>query len=1077
GGGGVNAGGPTTNISNSEFLDNFAGTGGGLLVGGTTFTGLGLTFADNTSSGNGGAIELQSAGAGAPQSFLTNSTLTGNKALNANGGTRGGAIDMSLATSGDLVLINDTLNGNYAGTGGGLFWAGKTKGSAIFENTIVAGNFAAVGPDVDNPAGFLTDLGGNLIGNTGGSIGFIKGGTSLFGVDPLLGPLQNNGGPTVGGSGDTMTLETEALLPGSPAIGKGLNSFTTGTDERGLLRQFIALNVGTDAGAFETRAVTPTVASTVPGSGDVNPYGVFFVPANFPSGGKLQPGDLLVSNFNNAGNVQGTGTTIVKITPGGQPTTFFTSQALGLDDALAVLQAGFVVVGNVPNVDGMGTPGPGSLQFIDKNGNLVKTLTDANLLNGPWGLAVNDQGSSVQLFVSNVNSGTITRINLSIQNGTITVTGMTQIASGFTHKTDPNAFVIGPAGLAYDAIHNVLYVASQADDAIYKIVNAGTTTTDGGTGTKVVNDPQHLHGPLGLVLTPGGNLIVANSDGVNADPNQPSELVEYTFSNGNINFGGQFSVDPANGGAFGLGLRTTAQGGVKLAAVNDNATTISTWDFEPGSVTGQVFQDRNGDGQFNGADAGLPGVAVNLLGPGGAVLATTTTDANGNYSFFNVAAGNYQVGVTPPNGSVLTTKTAGVTVGSTAATAAPLGLYGFAALTGTTLTITGTAGADTVVISLGANDTVNFDGGTYSVSAAAVSIINYVGNGGADTVYVIDPAAGDVANLFPNSGVLQGTGYTVNVSGVNTLVVVGGATDRAYLHDSPGNDVFLATPAYAILHGPGYFNQVNGFGVVLAAAGAGGTDYAYLYDSPGNDVFVGTPTYAYLYGTGFFNQANGFTAVIGFSTAGGTDYAYLYDSAGNDVFVGTPGYAYLYGSGFFNQANGFTAVIGFSTAGGTDYAYLYDSPGNDVFVGTPAYSYLYGSGFFNQADGFKAVTANSSAGGFDQAFLYGSSGNDVFVGMPTTSYLYGSGFWNQVNGFQAVHATGGGGHDVAYLYGAPSGDDSLSAQGNAAALSGPGYSLGVDSFAQVVASVTGNGKHHKQVGAIDYIFTAMGDFS
>ncbi|HZY84357.1 MAG TPA: hypothetical protein VFE78_05975, partial [Gemmataceae bacterium] len=135
GGGGVSANGPTTNISNSEFLDNFAGTGGGLLVGGTTFTGLGLTFADNTSTGNGGAIELQSAGAGATQSFLTNSTLTGNKALNANGGTRGGAIDMSLTTSGDLVLVNDTLNGNFANTGGGLFWAGRTKGSAIFENT------------------------------------------------------------------------------------------------------------------------------------------------------------------------------------------------------------------------------------------------------------------------------------------------------------------------------------------------------------------------------------------------------------------------------------------------------------------------------------------------------------------------------------------------------------------------------------------------------------------------------------------------------------------------------------------------------------------------------------------------------------------------------------------------------------------------------------------------------------------------------------------------------------------------------------------------------------------------------
>src|SRR5262249_8928416 len=157
------------------------------------------------------------------------------------------------------------------------------------------------------------------------------------------------------------------------------------------------------------------------------------------------PGDLLVASFNNASNVQGTGTTIVKITPGGQPTTFFTSTQQGLDDALVVLKSGFVIVGNVPNVDGMGTPGQGSLQFIDSNGNLVKTLTDANLLDGPWGLAVNDQGNTVQLFVSNVLSGTVTRIDLSIQGGTINVNKMTQIASGYTHRTDPNAFVVGPS--------------------------------------------------------------------------------------------------------------------------------------------------------------------------------------------------------------------------------------------------------------------------------------------------------------------------------------------------------------------------------------------------------------------------------------------------------------------------------------------------------------------------------------------------------------------------------------------------------------------------------------------------------
>src|SRR6516164_8941448 len=59
-------------------------------------------------------------------------------------------------------------------------------------------------------------------------------------------------------------------------------------------------------------------ASTVPANGDVNPYGVAFVPNGFPSGGPLNPGDVAVSNFNNSNNSQGTGTTIVGISPTGQ---------------------------------------------------------------------------------------------------------------------------------------------------------------------------------------------------------------------------------------------------------------------------------------------------------------------------------------------------------------------------------------------------------------------------------------------------------------------------------------------------------------------------------------------------------------------------------------------------------------------------------------------------------------------------------------------------------------------------------------------------------------------------------------
>jgi hypothetical protein len=59
-------------------------------------------------------------------------------------------------------------------------------------------------------------------------------------------------------------------------------------------------------------------SSTVPASGDLNPYGVAFVPQGFPSGARIAAGDVLVSNFNNSSNVQGTGTTIIQLTPSGQ---------------------------------------------------------------------------------------------------------------------------------------------------------------------------------------------------------------------------------------------------------------------------------------------------------------------------------------------------------------------------------------------------------------------------------------------------------------------------------------------------------------------------------------------------------------------------------------------------------------------------------------------------------------------------------------------------------------------------------------------------------------------------------------
>ena len=105
-------------------------------------------------------------------------------------------------------------------------------------------------------------------------------------------------------------------------------------------------------------------------------------------------------------------------------------------------------------------------------------------------------------------------------------------------------------------------------------MGSSTITGSAGTGTLLVQDTTHLHGPLDLALSPNGHLLAANSDGRNADPNQPSELVEYSTGG---KFLTEFSVDPNNGGAFGLTIHSLGNGVIRYAAVDYNQNTLNMW--------------------------------------------------------------------------------------------------------------------------------------------------------------------------------------------------------------------------------------------------------------------------------------------------------------------------------------------------------------------------------------------------------------------------------------------------------------------------------------------------------------------
>ena len=300
----------------------------------------------------------------------------------------------------------------------------------------------------------------------------------------------------------------------------------------------------------------PLQVSTVPLNGDTTPYGLAFVPNGFPEREDISTGTLLVSNFNSS-STAGQGTTIITVNPNtGQTGLFFQgSSPIGFTNALTIARVGLVFAGSLPTSSGVAEPGP--LDVLDGNGNLVKQLNSSELVDGPWGMALNDRDNTAQLFVSNIFdasgnfAGSITRLEVLMSPSGITVLNKITIASGYTSASDAAGTVVGPAGLAYDRYNDILYVAAEGDNAIYKLKGAGRATSDLGKGQVIYDDQTVLHGPLGLIFAPNGDLITANADPAHFSPSatDPSEIIEITPHG---TFVRKFSIDPNPGSAFAV---------------------------------------------------------------------------------------------------------------------------------------------------------------------------------------------------------------------------------------------------------------------------------------------------------------------------------------------------------------------------------------------------------------------------------------------------------------------------------------------------------------------------------------------
>ncbi|RDU96846.1 hypothetical protein [Trinickia dinghuensis] len=346
-------------------------------------------------------------------------------------------------------------------------------------------------------------------------------------------------------------------------------------------------------GFLETIHRDKTLINTVPDNGDQNPYAITVAPV---SAGTVKAGDVLVDNFNNAANLQGTGSTIVDYHPDTNQMSVFATiprdlkecpGGIGLSTAMTMLKSGYVIVGSTPSNDGTTTTkGAGCLIVLDSSGKIVSTITGENI-NDPWGnMAVADNGDTATLFVSNAGFGvggpvagpngevpvfkqsTVLRLDLDIKPGQAPVVKkQTVVASGFGAQADKGVFLVGPTGLALSADQKQLYVSDAIGNRVNVIDDPMTRDSSAGVGRQLTAD-GFLHRPLAMVTAPNGHLLVTNAlngQVVEIDPAAAKQLYARWIDTDKA------QSPPGSGDLFGIAMTPQGDG---FYYVEDDVNTL-----------------------------------------------------------------------------------------------------------------------------------------------------------------------------------------------------------------------------------------------------------------------------------------------------------------------------------------------------------------------------------------------------------------------------------------------------------------------------------------------------------------------
>lgn len=311
-----------------------------------------------------------------------------------------------------------------------------------------------------------------------------------------------------------------------------------------------------------------TIGSAVnPVNGDVNPYGLDVAKI---TAGKIQAGDLVVCDFNNRSNIQGTGKSILVLHPvvGSKPVSIAGYGDLTGCDALALAPSGPIWAAAFSANDN---------PITSPSGQHLTSLPQFSW-HRPFGEAFAPPINSISVpafYVSNASDGSLVRVYVfpgpSFRFATI--------VTGFPVNHGVPGSILAPSGLNYQRSGDILYVVDGTNNALYAIHNISRIFSNGITvhgltfsgpqasAAKVVFAGAPLNGPISSAILPGGNIAVGNT----LDPNGKNLIVEITPLGSVVHVS---NVDTGAAGAlFGMVATGTSPADAKLYFNDDNDNT------------------------------------------------------------------------------------------------------------------------------------------------------------------------------------------------------------------------------------------------------------------------------------------------------------------------------------------------------------------------------------------------------------------------------------------------------------------------------------------------------------------------